>query len=73
MHYGLSENGELHLGNLITRAFVLSCPAERAKDSVEPGLKEDLPKDRSSTSQVCISVRLDFVSKSFRQKLCLSI
>ena len=42
MHFGLCENGELCLGNLITRAFVLSCPAERARDSVELRLKEDL-------------------------------
>ena len=42
VHYGLCENGELRLGNLITRAFVLSYPAERAKDSVESRLTEDL-------------------------------
>ena len=35
VHYGPCENGELHLGNLFPRAFVLSCPAERARDSVE--------------------------------------
>ena len=42
VHFGLCENGELRLGNLVPRAFVLSCPAEQAKDSSESRLKEDL-------------------------------
>ena len=32
-----------------------------------------VPKDRSSTLQVCISVRWNLLSKSLTQKLCLSI
>ena len=34
---------------------------------------QGVPKVRSSTLKVCISVRLNLLSKSLKQKLCLSI
>ena len=42
-------------------------------DAFETSSTQGVPKVRSSTLQVCISERLDLVTKSFQQKLSFNI